>query len=120
MENLQTAPSKSRPGYEVPSTSRKLTLPQLKMSGESFTLEELLETITNKPGGLGSNGEEFPIRWFYEDIENELRQGSMEKVGANKYRFVPEHPATRETVWADYEEQAPKEQSLQRPQRPWY
>jgi hypothetical protein len=73
---------------------KKLTLKQLKATGEQAALELLIEAVLeeNKDGG---KWQEFHIDDLMEYLEYEVQIGRIEQLGPKLYRFVPEHPLNK-------------------------
>ena len=73
---------------------KKITLKQLKATGEQATLGQLIEAVLeeNKDGG---NWQEFHINDFMEHLEYEVQIGRIQQLGPKLYRFVPEHPLNK-------------------------
>lgn len=61
------------------------TIQNLKNSGEPFTLKELFSLTLNT-----AKDRERPICSFYEEVEEEIRQGRIQQVGLGLFRFVVE------------------------------
>jgi hypothetical protein len=74
---------------------KKLTLEQLKATGEQVTLEQLVEAVAeeNKDGG---NWQEFHIDELMVYLEYEVQIGRIQQLGPKLYRFVPEHPLNQQ------------------------
>jgi len=75
-------------------SGRKLSLAQLKQTGQSVTIEELLEVMVSEPKGWASEaqGKSFHIDEFYRRIAAEIRRGRIEQLAYNAFRVVPDHP----------------------------
>jgi hypothetical protein len=68
------------------------TIQNLKNSDEPFTLKELFSLTLNTAKDLASRikDRERPICSFYEEVEEEIRQGRIQQVGLGLFRFVVE------------------------------